>query len=89
MGRRIHVRNHKLKLREKYFINRPLSFSEKFGLHRVDMESDARTRTPKESTKFLRGIFQNNGYVAGSGGATTAASVLLLALGLAARAIFV
>ena len=37
-------------------------YSEHFGLHSVDMTSDARTRTPKESSRFYAKIVANNGF---------------------------
>ena len=38
-------------------------YTEKFGLHRVDMESAARERTPKESSFWFKRLVQENGYV--------------------------
>ena len=36
---------------------------EKFGLHSVDFNDPTRQRTPKASSKFVRDIFVNNGFV--------------------------
>ena len=38
-------------------------YTEKFGLHHVDMESEARERTPKQSALWLKRLVQENGYV--------------------------
>ena len=40
-----------------------MGYTEKFGLHRVDMDSDARERTPKESSMWFKRLVQENGYV--------------------------
>jgi len=39
-----------------------MGYGEHFGLHTVDMTSDERTRTPKESSKFMAKIVANNGF---------------------------
>ena len=36
---------------------------DKFGVHNVDMEDPARTRTPKGTATFLKQIFEDNGFV--------------------------
>ena len=36
---------------------------EKFGLHSVDFNDPTRQRTPKASSKYVRDIFINNGFV--------------------------
>ncbi|XP_006817623.1 lactase/phlorizin hydrolase-like [Saccoglossus kowalevskii] len=38
-------------------------YNERFGLHYVDFENDARPRTPKESSKFYSNLIKNNGYI--------------------------
>ena len=37
-------------------------YTEKFGLHFVDMTDENRTRTPKESSRFYKKIIDNNGF---------------------------
>jgi len=39
-----------------------MGYGEHFGLHSVDMTSDERTRTPKESSRFIAKIVANNGF---------------------------
>jgi hypothetical protein len=39
-------------------------FSEKFGVHSVDFNDPDRTREAKESSRFLKQLFQDNGFVA-------------------------
>ncbi|CAG7838557.1 unnamed protein product [Allacma fusca] len=36
-----------------------------FGIHHVDLEDPLKTRTPRDSAKFLGNIFKNNGFVKG------------------------
>jgi len=38
-------------------------YTDKFGIHNVDMEDPARARTPKRTAAFLRQIFADNGFV--------------------------
>jgi lactase-phlorizin hydrolase len=38
-------------------------YSERFGVHFVDFEDQNRPRTPKDSTKLLKQIFADNGFV--------------------------
>jgi len=47
-----------------------MGYTEKFGLHQVDMSDPARTRTPKESSRFYSQIVQRNGFDNSSGPCT-------------------
>ena len=38
-------------------------FREKFGLHSVDFNDPERPRTPKASSKYLKEIITNNGFI--------------------------
>jgi beta-glucosidase/6-phospho-beta-glucosidase/beta-galactosidase len=38
-------------------------YSEKFGLHNVDFDDPARPRTPKASSRFIKELATNNGFV--------------------------
>ena len=40
-----------------------MGYTEKFGLHRVDMSDPERKRTPKESASFYRRLVAENGFV--------------------------
>jgi len=44
-----------------------LGYTEKFGLHSVDMSDPERPRTPKESSKFIARLVAENGFVESSG----------------------
>merc|ERR1712061_469264 len=39
-----------------------MGYTEKFGLHQVNMSDSARTRTPKESPRFLSRLVAENGF---------------------------
>ena len=39
-----------------------MGFTEKFGLHHVNMSDPARTRTPKESSRYLSRLIAENGF---------------------------
>ena len=40
-----------------------MGYTEKFGLHRVNMSDPERQRTPKESSQFLSRLVAENGFV--------------------------
>ena len=40
-----------------------LKCREKFGLHSVDFNDPERPRTPKASSKYLKEIITNNGFI--------------------------
>lgn len=40
-----------------------MGYTEKFGLHRVDMSDPERRRTPKESARFYSRLVKENGFV--------------------------
>ena len=42
-------------------------YTEKFGLHFVDMSDKNRTRTAKESSRFYKKIIANNGFLESDG----------------------
>lgn len=42
-------------------------YTEKFGLHSVNMSSPERTRAAKESSIFFGKIARNNGFIEGDG----------------------
>ena len=46
-----------------YDLTRNNPHREKFGVHNVDMEDPARTRTPKGTATFLKKIYEDNGFV--------------------------
>ena len=39
-----------------------MGFTEKFGLHHVNMSDPARMRTPKESSRYLSRLVAENGF---------------------------
>ena len=39
-----------------------MGYTEKFGLHRVDMSDPERRRTPKESARFYSRLVKENGF---------------------------
>ena len=39
-----------------------MGFTEKFGLHNVNMSDPARTRTPKESSRYFSRLVAENGF---------------------------
>ena len=39
------------------------NFRERFGLHYVDFNDPERPRTPKASSKFIKNLAKNNGFV--------------------------
>ena len=46
----------------KLLIRWAMGYTEKFGLHQVNMSDSARTRTPKESSRFLSRLVAENGF---------------------------
>ena len=42
-----------------------MGYTEKFGLHRVNMSDPKRQRTPKESAHFYNKLVKENGFVEG------------------------
>ena len=49
------------------FVRWGKGYTEKFGLHSVNMSSPERTRTAKESSIYYGKIARNNGFLEGDG----------------------